>query len=440
MSLVTIVHILYHGVIILSMERFSGVFFEKRITPTPVMLASYVGCFVLYTMACFFWQNQFVYLMAVLLTFFIVTLNYESSMVKRFVVVVSGYMGSTAIASVVLIMTQPEASHGFNLFGIDTELQGSVFVYIFVGLATYSITLLLRKFRNIKKSTVFPSMFLVATAAIQLALLITSLFSLSYLPQRIALVAVIGVFGSCVGFLYIYDRLSAVYEDNLSAALYTQEREYYFTQCQLMQEAMERVRALRHDMRLHLTTIKGFSSKIKADEITNYLNKLLEDISESKVYSSTGNIPIDSIINFKLNKSQNKNIKPEIRMLIPPVINVELTDIAIILGNLLDNALEAAEKTEEKTVKLEIELNKGTLLIQIDNSFDGVVKYGSEKDSGSRRIITRKNNSASGYGLNNVKRSVEKYNGYMDISHDEKIFSAKVFLYVNDYATHQLPG
>jgi sensor histidine kinase regulating citrate/malate metabolism len=110
-------------------------------------------------------------------------------------------------------------------------------------------------------------------------------------------------------------------------------------------------------------------------------------------------------------------------LLIPVILNIETADIVTILGNLLDNAVDVVAKTENKMINLDIEYNRGSLFIQINNTFDSVVKYDNE------HIVTLKDSDEHGYGLKNIKRSVEKYNGYVDISHKENIFSVAIILY-----------
>jgi sensor histidine kinase regulating citrate/malate metabolism len=217
--------------------------------------------------------------------------------------------------------------------------------------------------------------------------------------------------------------MSAAYENKLQSTLLAQEKEYYFTQCRLMQESVEEMKAYRHDVKLHLATLKDFVADNKV--ATDYLNSL-SDIVEKEVHSTTGNIAFDSIINFKL--KNKKNIALDINVLVPPTLNIEAIDVVTIIGNLLDNALTAVEKAEDKFITLTVELNKGNLFIETKNSFDGYVKY--EERDGEKVIVTSKKGNRHGYGIKNIKKSTEKYNGHIDISHESNVFSVGVLLYI----------
>ena len=138
------------------------------------------------------------------------------------------------------------------------------------------------------------------------------------------------------------------------------------------------------------------------------------------------------IINFKLKDAVNENIDLDINVSIPPALNIEVADVVTILGNLLDNALDAVAKTEPKRIKLIIESDKGNIFITSENTFDGVVEYAKETSEDKKRIVTRKGGNSHGYGLENIRKSVEKYNGHIDISHDKNIFSVGILLYVDE--------
>ncbi|MCL2215863.1 MAG: GHKL domain-containing protein [Defluviitaleaceae bacterium] len=284
------------------------------------------------------------------------------------------------------------------------------------------------------------------------------LFAVVYqfnLPYTVAIYGMVGTLVTAFTIFFLYNHLSKAVENNVKSALHTQEKEYYFTQCRLMQKSVENIKSMRHDMKLHLATARDFISTDKTVEATAYLNGLLGDIEESGVYSNTKNIAFDSIINFKLNNAKQENIKLDIRLLIPPALSIEVADIVTIMGNLLDNALDAVSKVEEKKIKLDIEYSRESLFIQVENTFDGVVKCGNlrskflhqpisaaavrrhglkhDNNADDKRIATRKSGGEHGHGLKNIRKSVEKYNGHIDITHDENIFSVTVLLYVDDW-------
>ena len=239
------------------------------------------------------------------------------------------------------------------------------------------------------------------------------------------------IFGINVLVFYLHDRLAASHARSLEAALYAQEREYYLTQCRMMQESLEQTRSVRHDMITHFAALRGITAKNRDEEAAVYLDKLLADTDQVQAYSDTGNVVFDSIINYKLKNAEQHNIKPDIRLRIPPSLDIDPPDIAAILGNLLDNALHATARVPEKTIKLDIEYSRQALFMLVENTFDGIVNY-PQGIAEKRLPVSSK--PSGGHGLKNILRAVEKYNGLLDITHNESVFSVTVFLYIKDSA------
>ena len=117
-------------------------------------------------------------------------------------------------------------------------------------------------------------------------------------------------------------------------------------------------------------------------------------------------------------------------MRLPSALDMELSDIAVILGNLLDNALDAVPRSADKTLKLDIRYDRQALFIHIENTYDGIVIC-ADKD-GETLPATRKSGGSHGHGLKNIARCIAKYDGHMDISHEGSIFSAAILLYIKN--------
>ena len=195
----------------------------------------------------------------------------------------------------------------------------------------------------------------------------------------------------------------------------------------MMQSTVEQIKAIRHDMKLHLATLEDHILKSPTDAI-KYLQTLTGDIERTQIYSETGHLPLDSIINFKLQEMATLGIHSTLHIFTPPVLGIEAPDIVIIIGNLLTNAIEAAEKVEEKFINVNITYQLGNLFIKIENSFDGVVAH---KKNGSE-LTTRKISADHGYGLQNIRDCADKYNGIVDVHYTKDTFSVEVLLYCHD--------
>jgi len=408
-----------------------GVFYEKRKTSYKIMSLSILSTYIMFVFVFIFLLNRYpdwlvIEFPTIFIGCFIMTLNYESSIARRLTAAFSTF---TIIVFLVLLIggTTPFLFPTLQ-FGDARWVTVTNILLIPIG---YLMAALISRFKNIRKMAVFPRIALIAplTGAVIMIVLFTAGIASTFgidIVEEIGIIMVL-IFLAWLIFsnFFLFDILSAKYEDKLKSERQAQEKEYYYTQCQLMQESAEQIKAVRHDIKIHLAALRDFTTNGSIEDIKNYLDTLVKDIEKSEIYSNTGNIAFDSIINYKLRNAKNENIKLDLNVAVPPELNVEVADIVTVIGNLLDNALEAVAKVNEKIIKLDINFNKGGLFIKIENSFNGEVKY--DEDT----IISLKNGLEHGYGLKNIRKSVEKYNGHMKISYTESIFSTGVFLYVS---------
>jgi len=424
------VFILYSLIMILIVVRLMGVFFAKRRTTRLVFIGSYFVFFALSGIVPFFSDIPLFNLFLSILALFIVTLNYESSMKKRFVAVICGILFSLIFELISLSIL------GISPFIHIEDIDDVIYLITIKVVPLFIFVSLLRSFKNIKKNMVTSTLFGILNILIPTFSLVLLVVFVEYIligfqgPQYIILIIAVMILGINIVTFYFQDSLLAAYEEKLKSRLNAQEKEYYFSQCQLMQESVERVKSIRHDIKAHLTVLKDFALENK--QAADYLNNLLGNISESEIYSDTGNIAFDSIINFKLKNALGDGIKVDVNILIPTILNIEVADVVTILGNLIDNALEATAKVDNKSIKLDISFDKGGLLINIENTFNGEVKYADVENDEKQLITTSKNENEHGYGLKNVRKSVENYNGHMDIRFENNIFNVGILLYLDD--------
>ncbi len=111
----------------------------------------------------------------------------------------------------------------------------------------------------------------------------------------------------------------------------------------------------------------------------------------------------------------------------PKDLQIPAFDMATILGNLLDNAIDALEAIEGKRmVSVKIKLSRGQFIIKVSNTFNGIV---IER---ANNLITKKEDDGNhGLGIKNIKKVLEKYNGSMDIEYNATTFTSILLMYVD---------
>ena len=133
---------------------------------------------------------------------------------------------------------------------------------------------------------------------------------------------------------------------------------------------------------------------------------------------------VDALLNYKNSIAKKKNVKIRLEQSIPITLPYKSSDICSILGNLLDNAIEAAENSENKEIDVRIVYAKNKLKITVKNYYTGKIK----KDTGGNFISTKSDTKNHGIGLQSVTRIVEAYGGVMEVLTERSIFQVNILM------------
>ena len=189
---------------------------------------------------------------------------------------------------------------------------------------------------------------------------------------------------------------------------------------------IDEVKKLRHDFKNHILVMSVLIKDKRYEELSNYIKKMFyeEQIVISRLII-TGNPAMDVIINNKLNKSIMLNIKVHTNIYVSQGLKIDEFELVVVLGNILDNAIEATCKLEESMRYIKIFIryyDKKTLTISVSNTYDGKNRFLESKTS-------KEDKENHGIGLRNVKEVMKRNNGFFEIYCDDKFFKVKVMFY-----------
>lgn len=179
---------------------------------------------------------------------------------------------------------------------------------------------------------------------------------------------------------------------------------------------------LFHDLHNHIGTLRQFLSHEKYQEAIQYLDELQEPIREMTDTVWTGDETVDYLINSKTAIAAGKQIRFEAQVEFPRHTNIRSADLCAILGNLLDNAIEAAGKIsvpEQRIVFLTIRRINQMLVIKVENSYAEAAK----RENGQLQT-TKTEAGLHGWGLKSARTAAEKYDGTIRTTYDEERFRA----------------
>lgn len=314
----------------------------------------------------------------------------------------------------------------FNVMGImnhqDTKVE------FFSDFLMFLVFLLLEKRGKLKNGGKVPvSSWLVIFFIPMFSIFLSCGIRLSDFSQTFSLISLIGLVLLNVLVFGLYDQLSASYAREKNEQLQKQQQRIYVHQIESQKEMSDRVMQLKHDLKNHFLCLLNFANQNDVGKIIYYLENLLNKMQMYSQYVHTGNDVVDGILNFKIGEAKRWGVCCETRLQIPNQLKFSLTDLASILGNLMDNALLAAKNSAEKKLEICMNYEGETLFLTIINSYP-TDSLKVNKQNGTF-FTTKKDASQHGIGLKSVRQLVSQYDGILSLSHTDTTFTACVLMH-----------
>ncbi len=234
----------------------------------------------------------------------------------------------------------------------------------------------------------------------------------------ISILAVIGSLGLIISsfiVLFLYEKFAIQLEIINREQQYEQQLKSQSKHLDEILVMQNQIKGFRHDIKNHWVALRGYFQRNDYEGGIQYIDKMSEKLVEGETVD-TGNVALDAIISTKKALAEEKNIAFNSTVQIPEKLPIDATDICIIFGNTLDNAIEACEKiqTEEKHIKLSVIFEKNALLCKISNTIS--------KGKMLSMKTTKTDKENHGFGLENIKQALSKYNHVMKIDQTDKEF------------------
>ena len=253
-------------------------------------------------------------------------------------------------------------------------------------------------------------------------------FGDSSFSARLSLVDLFFIILFLVLMLYIY-QLGYSKEENIRLLEEQKIYELERTEFNSLSETTERLRKMKHDMQIYVDAINVLAKDKKWDELIAYTEQYHNTLATTQSAIATGNIAIDCILTAKLDYAEKHGIKTEYSIMAPENFPLDSVELSSILGNIWNNSIEAGERliisdpTEHPYIYFYIKPYQNMILIHIENNYDGVIKGSIDGD-----ILSVKQAKEHGLGIRRVKELVEKADGVLQITSDNKIFSVHIMI------------
>ena len=248
-------------------------------------------------------------------------------------------------------------------------------------------------------------------------------------PAFLAVIPVLALLFYAGAYLTIafQQGMAALQEEQATHYMEYQQTQTIRARIQEAEQFYTHIRQLKHEMRGHLTNIKGLARSGEYASLEDYISRMDESMSDFELTLQTGNPVTDVIVNDTRRRSLDLGVRFQVDFHYPEPGAYDAFDVGIILQNLLQNAMEACEKVSEgeRFIALTGKRKGRFFLIEVKNSFVGEVVFGQD---GLPATTKSEDAPMHGLGLSNVRREAEKYMGEVEITQDNQVFGVTVMI------------
>ncbi|MFI3177366.1 MAG: GHKL domain-containing protein [Eubacteriales bacterium] len=226
-------------------------------------------------------------------------------------------------------------------------------------------------------------------------------------------------------FYSIYMKTLKLTQIEANLVLQEQQNHYYINQYDELKLNLDEVHKFKHDAKhIFLNAIMEFSEESNipvSDVLFHRVNTMIEDLYLENYKCYTGVSSIDMILNYQSNKAEKYKINFITNISQNLEINIDSKTLAIIIGNALDNAIEACIKHSKGEVEIVLLNNNDNLYISVSNEYEGEIIFQDELP-----LTNKDNPRVHGIGLNNIRQLVKSNNGFMSITTESNVFSLQI--------------
>lgn len=224
-------------------------------------------------------------------------------------------------------------------------------------------------------------------------------------PRNVIFLLIINVGAFLIYYMVI--RLS----NELSKNLELEKKNHYLDieklEYQILEERIEDARRARHDMRHHFIMMSDYLEAGDYEKLREYMSEYRKSVSDEGPIVFCPHRTINGILIYFARLSNEQEIDFEAQVSIPDKLNIPDIDISVLLGNLLENAIDAcvSQTSGKRKISIRGNADKNSLFFTLDNTCDNEVKQNKK----GQFISTKKD--GSGIGIESVKNIVERYDG-----------------------------
>lgn len=385
-----------------------------------------LGCLIMLSNHLFLYTFKN-FILILVIAMIVVIVCYEGSLlVKVFVLFVETIISAVSEFAVMNIMASVLVCSTTDIVTVPVYRFMGILLSKFTALAMCNGIRVKRRMRRIDLNGTYWILYAMLLGIV--SMVIFFIFRMGYelnntYYNTFATVSAVGMTFCTIMVLYLYEKQA---EQSAQLRRREQYERHLKSQVKHLDEILlkqEELRRVRHDMNNQLVAIQGYfhESDIAGGEA--YIASLLQNLQTPSSRIRTGNSALDAILSTKKALAESKGITVDMEVQISNRLPLEPVDVCVIFGNALDNAIEACDRiTEgEKKISLVLVQREGKLLCRITNTaLSGITNVYS---------TSKKDKENHGFGLVNLRESLEKYDCEPVMDYNDGFFSMKFIVY-----------
>ena len=179
------------------------------------------------------------------------------------------------------------------------------------------------------------------------------------------------------------------------------------------------MRGYKHDFHHHLQALKGQLEAGKIERALLYIDELDNKLMNVDTLLKTGNISLDAILSAKIAQAKAEGISVTVKAVVPDALTISDVELSIVVGNLLDNAIEACRTANgERFIRIYMTI-KGKML------YFSMLNSAGEKQKKKGSLFSSRKNGLHGFGLRRAETIIEEHGGWVKYNSEDGAFTSE---------------
>lgn len=389
-------------------------------------------CIIFILNALMFYEGIWA-LLYMIFTFVYTIVFSGQNITKIFFATLSGYMWVLSINAFVTVFISSISNSNLSEIYIKCNIERFIMILTVQLLVTYAYRITLKIFKRngiqlkIQEWLLILIVFILSFCIILMIHTVQLNYNFSVKYHNLLLLSSFGLVAINVICYYMVAELSKANAVKIEHELLLAESNYRKRYAENAKNQYEEIRHIRHDMKHSYDVIQQLVLEERYEELQQYLPQMNEQLRSIESTINTNHMIVNAILNTKLSAAKKQGIKTLCNTVKDfHIKQIEEIDLCHLLGNLLDNAIEAAVKCPQgKTKYIEIFITERNqiLLITVKNSYD--------QEKLPPTLQTSKFNKIDhGFGIKTVKRIAKKYDGFADFYTENDLFCCNITLQI----------